>query len=48
MKLLGWTAKNMTEKELLGEIKQLAILKVNTAVHVKEFWELQQDPGEPV
>ena len=44
----GGTAKTMTEGELLKEIKRLAVMKVNTAVHVKEFWELKQDPGEPV
>ena len=44
----GGTAKTMAEPELLKEIKRLAVMKVNTAVHVKEFWELKQDPGEPV
>ena len=44
----GGTAKAMSEGELLKEIKRLAVMKVNTAVHVKEFWELKQDPGEPV
>ena len=44
----GGTAKTMAEGELLKEIKRLAVMKVNTAVHVKEFWELKQDPGEPV
>ena len=44
----GGTAKSMAEGELLKEIKRLAVMKVNTAVHVKEFWELKQDPGEPV
>ena len=23
-------------------------MKVNTAVHIKEFWESKQDPGAPV
>ena len=44
----GGSAKTMVEEELLKEIKRLAVLKVNTAVHVKEFWEMKQDPGEPV
>ena len=43
----GGSAKTMAEGELLKEIKRLAVMKVNTAVHVKEFWELKQDPGEP-
>ena len=44
----GGSAKTMAEAELLKEIKRLAVMKVNTAVHVKEFWEMKQDPGEPV
>ena len=44
----GGSAKTLVEEELLKEIKRLAVLKVNTAVHVKEFWEMKQDPGEPV
>ena len=45
---MGGTAKAMTERELLGEIKRLAVMKVNSAVHVKKFWLLKQDPGEPI
>ena len=37
----------MTEGYLFREIKRLAVVKVNTAVHVKEFWELRQAPDEP-
>ena len=44
----GGTAKTMLEEDLFREIKRLAVMKVNTAVHVKEFWELRQDPDEPV
>ena len=44
----GGTAKTMAEVNLMKEIKQLAVLKVNAAMHVKEFWEMKQDPEEPV
>ena len=33
---------------MFREIKRLAVVKVNTAVHVKEVLELRQDPDEPV
>ena len=38
----------MEEVELLKEIKRLAVMKVNTAVHVKEFLAMSQDSDEPV
>ena len=44
----GGSAKTMEEEDLLREIKRLAVVKVNTAVHVKEVLELRQDPDEPV
>ena len=44
----GGTAKTMGEEDLFREIKRLAVVKVNTAVHVKEVLELRQDPDEPV
>ena len=40
--------KTMGEEDLFREIKRLAVVKVNTAVHVKEVLELRQDPDEPV
>ena len=43
----GGSAKTMGEEDLLREIKRLAVLKVYTAVHVKEVLELRQDPDEP-
>ena len=48
MRPQGENAKTTTEGELLGEIKRLAVMKVNTAVHINEFWESKQDPGAPV
>ena len=41
----GGTANQLTEEQLVEEIKRLA---VNTAVHVKEFLEMRQDAEEPV
>ena len=42
------TDQKMEEVELLKEIKRLAVMKVNTAVHVKEFLAMSQDSDEPV
>ena len=42
------SAKTMGKEDLLREIKRLAVLKLNMAVHVKEVLELRQDPDEPV
>ena len=44
----GGTTKTMAEVNLMKKIKGLAVLKVNAAVHVKEFLEMKQDPGEQV
>ena len=41
-------AKTIAEVNLMKEIKRLAVLKMNAAVHVNEFWEMKQDPEESV
>ena len=46
--MTGGTANQLSEEHLVEEIKRLAVAKVNTAVHVKEFLEMWQDTEEPV
>ena len=41
-------AKTMVEAGLLKEIKILALMKINTTVHVKEFLEMCQDHNKHV
>ena len=42
----GGTASQLSEEQLVEEIKRLVVAKVNTAVHVKEFLEMRQDVFE--
>ena len=46
--MTGGTTNQLTEDQLVEEIKRLAVAKVNIAVHVKEFLEMRQDTEEPV
>ena len=44
----GGNAKNLSEANLVKELRRLAVVKVNVAVNIKDFLELKQDAGEPV